>query len=146
MPIGGKIYNGHSIVANNLNNEYVGYNSIYISDGTENGKGGTYYRANDKNLEDKAGNLKGYLNIDFQKTTYKDNSSSYYYLPRNELGSYSSIVNSYAVGGESDIFRYITKKATNSKVKEAYYTALGRERYGAYKLGDKYKPSNLVKE
>lgn len=146
MPIGGKIYNGHAIVANNLNNEYVGYNSIYISDGTENGKGGTYYRANDKNLEDKTGNLKGYLNIDFQKTTYKDNSSSYYYLPRNELGSYSSIVNSYAVVGESDIFRYITKKATNLKVKEAYYTALGRERYGAYKLGDKYKPSNLVKE
>ena len=69
---------------------------------------------------------------------YKEDGGMYYYYPlKDYYASYNSIVNQnywdadYDMYG--DIYAYIAKKA-NDNLKKAFYTALGRERKGMYKV------------
>ena len=140
IPIGGKIYNGYAIVSNNLNNEFVNNNAIYISDGAD------YFRVNDESLLESDKNFVGYLNIDFQKRMYEQSS---YYYPRPEMGSYTSIINSNNVVGETDVFKYVCNLGNNAneiKIKKAYFTALAREKYGMFKIGDSANRDKKIKE
>ena len=155
--IGGKIYNGHSIISNNINEDFVSEDSIYIIDN------GEYKRATDTTLinEGMAKNYLGMFNLEFERKTgqasYKkeitDASGSaidtetfnktIYYYPRNELGSYSSIVDANNNVETSNISKYIKNLASNVKGSQKYdlalkyYTALGREREGMYRVSNK---------
>lgn len=84
LSIGGKIYNGYSIITNNKNNEVVGEDSIYIID-----KNNEYYRANDKNLIalSNSGMLKeGAYNIDLEaKAVELENGTTKYVIPKRNL-------------------------------------------------------------
>ncbi len=151
LNIGGKIYNGHSIISNNVNEDFVSEDSIYISDGSE------YHRITENNLSNiiDINNAKGYFNVDFERRTGtvsyrsqnedKTYSKTIYYYPKGELASYNSIIdaNSNSSSGGKSISEYVKELANggvttnDGKLAQLYYTALGRERYGMYRVTNK---------
>ena len=138
--IGGKIYNGYSIVNSTETKEVVQEESIYIL-GKSTSAGKFYYRIGDKYLETES-NIEttipaGRLNSDFKRNNIDITSGSttqtvYYYPLRDYNGSYSSIVTQNNVTGYDDIYQYVAN--SNYTLKKAFYTALGRERWGAFKI------------
>ena len=150
MSIGSKKYNGYSVVANTLTKEYVDENDIYILAQDTDTKGGIYCKVNDDTIE-KSSKIKtkgtetkdltyypGIWKINFESKQYIDNhGKNNIYVPiKDYAGSYTSIMGSYAVKpiGE-DMYTYVhgTGKST---LKNAYYKALGRERWGAYNVNN----------
>lgn len=79
LSIGGKMYNGYSIVTNNKNQEVVNEDSIYIVTNDN-----YYHRANDRDLLNNNVIIsKGVLNIDFErKTSTTSNGQTIYTIPR----------------------------------------------------------------
>ena len=132
LNIGGKVYNGYSIITNTKNNEVVSDESIYLTDNNY------YYKPTDSTLNPNS-NYTGILNVDFEReATYKENQGlTKYFFPRKEYGSYTSIVNhtnDVNLDNEkykNNIYKYIDEKGGN--IAKAYYTALGREKYSSYK-------------
>ena len=137
--IGGKIYNGYSVVNNSETKEVVQEENIYILGNT-----GFYYRIGDNNLTDNPSIIvsdrpAGRLNLDFKRnyidvTLGSTTQTRYYYPLSNYKGSYSSIITQNNVTGYEDIYEYVAN--SNDKLKKAFYTALGRERYGAFKMAN----------
>lgn len=148
LSIGGKVYNGHSIIRNDLTEDYVSEDSIYIANHSNN----IYYNVKDKNLIDDgvwSDNLTGLLNTDFERRTSSATAEkvdekltkNIYYYPREETGSYSSIISNYTEN--KTIFEYLKDGRDGKygsgnidkylKLSQVYYTALGRERYEMYK-------------
>ena len=129
LNVGGKEYNGYSIITNNKNKEFVAEDSIYIEQGT------TYHKATDTDLTSRDG-LVGYFNIDYERRTgelIQGNSQvTGYYNPRSALGCYQSIVRqeNVATGELKDWLN----QTGNINLKKAYYTALGRERCSMYRV------------
>lgn len=133
LNIGGKVYNGYSIITNTKNEEVVPDESIYLADNVQ------YYKPTDSSLNNTNSYI-GVLNIDFDRRIsldYNNTGITEYFFPKKQLGSYSSIVNQF---GENDIenntyknniYKYIDSKG--GTIAKAYYTALGRERYSMYK-------------
>ncbi len=161
LSIGGKVYNGYAIVQNNINDDFVSENSIYIAceDESNNNKG-TYYRVDDPELYniiwEKESVSVGMINTNFERRTaeayYKNNMigeiyKKFYYYPKEEMGSYSSIINlNYKSRLSGDISSYLKKGLKDgsnqqiySKIANLYYTALGRERWGMYRVNNKYE-------
>ncbi len=140
--IGGKIYNGYSVVNNSETKEVVQEENIYIL-GKDTGSGKFYYRIGDKFLETES-NIEtsipaGRLNLDFKRNNILVNSQTnsntvYYYPLRNYNGSYSSIITQNNVTEYDDIYKYVQN--SNNTLKKAFYTALGRERWGAFKMSN----------
>lgn len=130
LNIGGKIYNGYSIITNNKNQEVVDEEAIYIT-----ADDNQYHRANDSDLIGKS-NFQGVFNIDFERKSNVDASGNpIYFFSKTQLGCYSSIVNQSHVTETSNMYQYMQNIATSghSSLASAYFTALGRERYGLYK-------------
>ncbi len=130
VSIGGKIYNGYAVVTNNKTQEVVAEDSIYIINSQD-----EYYSTIKENgLNEKSG-LIGYFNVDFEKKEYKikdgSNTKSYYCYPHGQLGSYESVVNQTSVTSYTDVYKHLKDKPNLAK---SYYTALGRERYGMYRV------------
>ena len=127
MSIGGKIYNGYSIVPNNKNKEVVTEDSIYITTGDE--SNGEYHRVGENGLSNNASNA--FFNIDFepQLIVNTDGTKGYYY-PHKHTGSYTSIITQTDINDYENIYAYLADKPT---LAQKYYTALGRERYGMYR-------------
>ena len=150
LNIGGKVYNGHSIVQNDINEDFVSENSIYILD---NGSK-QYFKPTDKQLENiDLNNAVGIYNSDFERrtalATYSNEATNenleknVYYYPRIDEASYSSIVNPNTTGESTDsksvaeiMKEYAVEASSSNKYQLAklYYTALGRERYGQYRV------------
>ena len=132
LNIGGKVYNGYSIITNTKNNEVVSDESIYLTDNNY------YYKPTDSTLNTN-NNYTGILNVDFEReATYDENQGlTKYFFTRKEYGSYTSIVNhtnDVNLDNEkykNNIYKYIDEKSGN--IAKAYYTALGREKYSSYK-------------
>ncbi len=112
--IGGKIYNGYSIITNTKNEDVVMEDSIYIK------KGDTIHRITENGLD--AQNAVGIFNVNLEP---RDNGETTYYLPVTGTLSYDSIVTQNNVIKFSDI--------KDSNLLKIYYTALARERYGLYR-------------
>lgn len=64
-----------------------------------------------------------------------DTVETIYYYPKPQLGSYTSIVNETNKDERlgNNIYKYL-ENADLQPLAKLYYTALGRERYGMYKL------------
>lgn len=135
LSIGGKIYNGYSIVANTKTEEVVNTDSIYLITGD-----GEYHRATENGLNEK--NITGaYLNTDFERKSIAGDNSTTYFYPHNESASYKSIVmQNDVVDIDTDyngsIYKYMQSLGNNSKVAQQYYTTLGRERWSMYKTNN----------
>lgn len=138
--IGNKTYNNYSVVPNTLNKEYVDEDDICILNKSEK----TYSKINDRSLNNDQINNSGYysgvwkINLEnreindnwFIPVSYKKTETEY--IPY--LESYSSTMGS-EIEEYNDIYKYMRNIATEkSKVKEAYYVALGRERKGSFKF------------
>lgn len=137
LSIGGKIYNGYAIVNNTENNEVVHEESIYIL-----GNDSMYHRVNDVGLSVNnltydggnpiAANSAGRSNLDFNRQSITNDTGTRYYYPlRNHYASYTSVVMQNNMERYEDIYAYVNGKS--NEIKTAFYTALGRERYGMYK-------------
>ena len=140
LSIGGKIYNGYSVINNNKNEEVVTEESIYIVDdvtvpATTNS---TYHRVNHKDLTVTA-NTKGIFNIDLERKSLGSDQreTTLYYFPRRDLGCYTCFVAQTNInGGYDNVYDYldsISSSANGRALAKIYYTALGRERYSMYK-------------
>ena len=143
LPIGGKVYNGYSLVTNSESTEVVLEENIYIlgQDGTQK----SYCKIGDKGFENNGtvvvnagvygdSHSSGRLNLDFKSSMLinTDNTEYSYYYPLEQYNaSYDSVVMQNNVTVYDDIYAYVNNQ--NSDLKEAFYTALGRERYSAYK-------------
>ena len=112
--IGGKVYNGYSIITNTKNEDVVMEDSIYIK------KGDTIHRITEKRLDEQ--NAVGIFNVNLEP---RDNGEGIYYLPVTGKLSYDSIVTQNNVIKFSDI--------EDPSLLKIYYTALARERYGLYR-------------
>lgn len=132
LSIGGKIYNGYSIVANSKTEEVVNTDAIYVT--TDDGE---YHRATEKSLKNK--NItSAYLNVDFERKTITSESLTAYFYPHGESASYTSIIMQTDVDDLSQyngsIYKYI--EAQGGTLATKYYTALGRERWGMYRTNN----------
>lgn len=142
LNLGGKIYNGYTVITNTKTQEVVKEERIYIATND-----GYYHTINDKHFDTKYQGyyrsdsvLGGFLDLDFQ--TRKDGATGLAYLNRNELGCYTSIVGQENVNNKyRSIYEYLQKTNIENGIKKTYYTALARERWGTYKTE---KPSNIV--
>ena len=149
LSIGGKVYNGYSIVQNNINDDYVSENSIYILNN------GQYYGVTATELANSSTDLDnaiGLINTDFERRTvlgyYKDTANNIdlkkniYYYPREDDASYNSIINPNGANNQS-ISEYLKNAGASGsgsqiyRIAQIYYTALGRERYSMYRVTNK---------
>ena len=144
LNIGGKIYNGYSIINNNKNQEVINEEAIYIT--TSDDK--QYHRPNDTDLNNKKV-IEGVLNIDLEKksiTTGEGNIDTF--VPKRDfngnifMGCYSSIVAQTEIEATDNMYRYMERKG-NIILAQKYFTALGRERYSMYKTNNNV---NKIKE
>lgn len=143
IDIGGKTYNGYTIINNSESKEVVREENIYIL-----GNDGFYHRIGDKYLLEANNiggnseynsnvNASGRLNLDFNKQrAYTEDGSTVYYYPISKYyASYNSIVNQNYWDKDydnyNDIYAYVATKNVN--LRKAFYMALGREGYGMYK-------------
>lgn len=159
LSIGGKIYNGHAIVPNTLTEDFVSEEAIYMT----NQEDGLYYRVTDPKLTSvDANKITGLLNTDFERKTSiayifeggnvredgtdygyttdwleragDDKKKNIYYYPRNEVASYSSVINPNGIDTSLSTKEYVKNLGSTSALARLYYTALGRERYGLYRV------------
>jgi len=152
LNLGGKIYNGYTVITNSKTEEVVKEERIYMTTSD-----GYYHKINDKdfvngrNLEYDAGEVvQGVLDLDFE--VRKDAATGTYYTNKKQLGCYTSIVGQENVNNTYDsIYEYIQETNIEEEIKQKYYTALGRERWGSYKIEnpseinqilDKMQPDN----
>ena len=120
MNVGGKIYNGYSIITNNKNNDVVSEDSIYIKTSD-----GVAHRITEVDLENNLNGASGIFNMDIERRTGSDsNGNTIYYYPKEVTLSYNSIVTQNKVNSQM---------SNNDMLKKIYYTALGRERYSMYR-------------
>lgn len=148
LNIGGKIYNGHSIIINSNNEDFISDDSIYIL-ANENSQN-KYHRITEKDLETIIDlNSKGILNLDVEQRASNatigsgsnEKSKIIYYYPREELASYK--FNSGSSIATSNTLEYVRRQLAESSdinkkyLAELYYIALGRERYGMYRVANK---------
>lgn len=128
LSIGGKVYNGYSVINNNKNEEVVTENAIYITTND-----GYYHRATERDLVGRTDIQMGVFNIDFERkgAMNTETRQTHYYYPRRELGCYNCYVSQTTVQGTDNIYEYMDGKGQLAKI---YYTALGRERYSMYKV------------
>ncbi len=130
LSIGGKIYNGYSIVTNTKTEEVVNLDSIYITTGD-----GKYHRATDSELLESGVSIgRGYFNIDFERKSTTDGSTANmrYYYPHEEMACYASIVTQSGSNTVENIYEYMEDEA-GSSLAQVYFTALGRERFSMFR-------------
>ena len=140
LPIGGKIYNGYSIIANNRNKELVSDDSIYIVT-----QDGTYHDIRDNDLYDGSVSLSGAIGrsaMDFERETIiNDDQTKNYYFPAFVInqtptvltGCYGSIVRRENIRDRTVLKVVNSSGSGSTNIKQIYYIALGRERYGLYR-------------
>ena len=78
------------------------------------------------------------LNLDFEIKSVEQNGDGNIisFLPRKELGCYSSIITQSNLADTGGNFYKYMKDNPNQTLAQAYFTALGRERYSMYKLNN----------
>lgn len=123
--IGGKVYNGYSIITNTMNEDVVMEDSIYIknNNGIHNiTEAGLTYDSN----------TVGIFNINTEPRLASDEAT--YYLPVTGDLSYGSIITKNNISNEfnGNLQDYVKNKLS-PELKKVYYTALARERYGLYR-------------
>ena len=146
LSIGGKIYNGYSIVTNSKNGEVVQEDSIYVLTDDN-----VYHKVSELDLGvvGSPAITQCFLNIDFEikRVITDDLGTTVYYMPQRPssglaTGSYKSIVNSSSVDSLKDdggnYYAYIAKKG--GILAQKYFTALARERYGMYRTNVNPEP------
>ena len=84
-------------------------------------------------IQNNPNNYIGIFNMDLQRKSKETNLSMKYYYPKLYYADYNSVVYRTNIVNleEGNIYRYMD---TNQELARIYYLALGRERYGMYKV------------
>lgn len=128
MNIGGKVYNGYSIITNTKNEDVVTEDSIYIRT-----VGDTFCRVTENGLKDDDIEI-GIFNVNLERRSGEDsNGNTVYYFPVAGTLSYGSIITQNNIGIKNDETLTSYLKKQSNKLQTIYYTALGRERYSLYR-------------
>ncbi len=132
LNIGGKVYNGYSIVVNNKNKEFVSEESIYIEKTGES----IYHRVDSLELAGMQNGI-GYFNIDYEKKNAEmllngAQITGYYNAREPATACYQCVVRQQNV--YTGNLRDWLNSSGNAQLKKIYYTALARERYGLYRV------------
>ena len=128
LSIGGKIYNGYSVISNTKNSDVVAEDSIYIKDSYN-------YLCNVAKNGLNSNAVIGVYNINLERKSGESSSgSTQYYYPITGDFSYDSIVEQNNINDKynGNIYNYLAL-AENKNLAKVYYTALARERYGMYR-------------
>lgn len=128
LSIGGKVYNGYSIISNTKNSDVVSEDSIYIKDSNN-------YLCNvaENGLNSKA--VIGVYNINAERKSGESSSgTTQYYYPITGDFSYNSIIEQSDIDEKynGNVYDYLAL-TDNKNLAKIYYTALARERYGMYR-------------
>ena len=126
LSIGGKIYNGYSIVTNTKTEEVVNLDSIYITTSD-----GQYHRATDADLTTSSNITGAFFNVDFERKSVTNGNSTTYYYPHEQTGCYTSIVSQSNLNDTDNVYEYMEEQG--GTLAKMYFTVLGRERYSMYK-------------
>lgn len=123
--MGGKAYNGYSIITNTMNEDVIMEDSIYIK------KGQNIYDITENGLAYDDTTV-GVFNINTEPRTVTDGTT--YFLPVTGNLSYNSIITKNKINNnfKGNLREYI-KYNVSYELKRVYYTALARERYGLYR-------------
>lgn len=123
--IGGKVYNGYSIITNTQNEDVVMEDSIYIKTNDN-----VIHRITENGLTLQNGAV-GIFNINLKE---RSDENGGYYLPVTGILSYDSIVtqNNISPDYNENLNEYL-KGLNDDNLKKIYYTALARERYSLYR-------------
>lgn len=123
--IGGKVYNGYSIITNTKNEDVVMEDSIYIKTTNDN----VIHKITENGLNPNV--AVGIFNVNLEE---KNDGNGKYYLPVTGTLSYDSIVtqNNISENYDGNLSKYISNLNDN-ELKKIYYTALARERYSLYR-------------
>lgn len=154
LPIGGKLYNGYSIVTDSESEEVVLEQNIYILGQDQDNASMQYCKIGDRGLKNE-GNIRvnagvysasannyisaGRANLSFKRDVLANGDRTVYYYPLNKYNaSYNSVVMQDDMDTFDDIYTYVNTQST--ELKTAFYTALGRERASKYKKWSDYVP------
>ena len=124
--IGGKVYNGYSVITNTKNEDVVMLDSIYVK------KPDGIHRITENGLTS-AGAV-GVFNVNLEARTESDGTK---YLPIGGDLSYDSVITQNGINTslddsyDGDLTKYV--RSLGNDLKKMYYTALARERYGIYR-------------
>ena len=128
LSIGGKVYNGYSVISNTKNSDIVSEDSIYIKTNDS-----TIRKITEKDLN--TSGAVGVYNINLERKSGEDSSgATKYYFPIEGTLSYDSIVEQNNINDKynGNIYNYLAL-AENKNLAKVYDTALARERYGMYR-------------
>lgn len=136
LPIGGKIYNGYSIITNTKNKELVTEDSIYIVNNSDvTNFNARFYNVRSKDFISNTNSVTptlGVLNIDFEPITQVlAGGTQETFFRRPQLADYGSVVTQTNLDYDEteDIYQYLDRVSQNgTALATVYYTALGRER------------------
>ena len=132
LNIGGKIYNGYSIINNNNNTEVVAEDSIYIADGD------SYYDISYEDINEK-GKI-GILNTDLKRrAVYNSDGTVKYFYPKQQYADYASVISRNSNVKVTNLKKYMNDHRDLAKL---YYTALARERYSMYRVNNPFLENN----
>lgn len=120
--IGGKVYNGYSVITNTKNEDVVMEDSIYIK------KADGIHRITENRLT--ADGAVGIFNVNLEARTESDGTS---YLPIEGSLSYDSVITQNGINSSYDGNLTLYVRSLGNDLKKMYYTALARERYGIYR-------------
>ena len=134
LSIGGKIYNGYSVISNTKNSDVVSEDSIYIK--INKNYGNEIYKVTENGLN--TTNAIGVFNINLERKSGEGSSgATQYYFPITGDLSYDSIIEQRDISDKynGNIYDYldVNKNPENEDLAKVYYTALARERYGMYR-------------
>ena len=126
--IGGKVYNGYSIITNTKNEDVVMEDSIYIITRTDK----FAHRVTENRLTGE--NSYGVFNVNLERRTEELSTTTKYFFPVEVTLSYDSIVTQNNVANLSNkTLKQYLSDPNRRELAKIYYTALGRERYGLYR-------------
>lgn len=134
LSIGGKLYNGYSVISNTKNSDVVAEDSIYIK--INKNYGNEIYKVTENGLN--TTNAIGVFNINLERKSGEGSSgATQYYFPITGDLSYDSIIEQRDISDKynGNIYDYLdgNKNPENEDLAKVYYTALARERYGMYR-------------
>ena len=124
--IGGKVYNGYSVITNTKNEDVVMLDSIFIK------KADGIHRVTENGLT--ADGAVGIFNVNLEARTESDGTN---YLPIEGNLSYDSVITQNGINTSlddtynGDLTQYV--RSLSNDLKKVYYTALARERYEIYR-------------
>ncbi len=133
LPIKTKMYNGYSIISNDVNKETINSDLFYFIDKTT----GVYHKIECNTLKESVKNkdsIKAYTNLLFRKQTLtKTDKTTRYYYGHTQTACYDCIISTKNVSTKEEVLTNTKAKPELTTIKTEYYLALARERYNLYK-------------